>query len=172
MSEEKLFLLMEHAEQLQDRLAVSIREIDSAAKRLQGPLIEEASKGISAAVAKETGEQLRALREALEASQKGVREGRLNIWLALIGATVLALLVVTWGSWQAFRATEAERVELAEIRAEIADAEKSAQRLADKTWGVRLREDKGIRWIELQKGWEFGRSAKAGNRDAMFIMKK
>lgn len=177
--EEKLFMLMEQAEQLQEAAALQSESVKKAAKSIEalglqisGPLIREASKEISAAVAKETGEQLKQLCDALLESKSDVKERRLNVWLTLIGAAVLGLFVVSWGAWLAYRATDAERATLAALKQEVAEAQETLKKLG--TWGVKLEQNQnGVRWIALPRGWKFGQTAIMGkDTAAVFIQKK
>lgn len=179
MSEqEKLFLLMEHAEQLQavamtqqQELTELAKRVDSAVRNIKGPLATEASKEISAAVAEEAKEQIRQLRDLLTAAQSDVKERRLNIWLTLIGAAMLSLLVVTYGAWHGYRVTQAREMELAAIRAKISEAEETLEKLEGKTWGLKLDQNQnGARWITLPSGWKFGPFATMDKNAAIFVL--
>lgn len=180
MSEEKLFLLMEHAEQLQETVMTQQKElsrlaaaVDAAVIRIKVSISGEVAASVSKAVAGEAKEQIQQLHAAVADARKGFKDTRLNGWLALIAGTVLALLIVTYGALQAYRMTEVEREELAGIRAEITAERETLAKLQDKTWGLALDENQnGVRWIALPRGWKFGQAAKVGNKDAMFIMKK
>lgn len=201
--QEKYFALLEQAEQLQeaamtqqktvavavegarirekvaeDALIKAANTLEAASAKIGGPLVVDVSRRVSDAVVKEIAgeakEQIQQLNEAIAKSRKDLKNIRENLWLALIGATVFALLVVTYGGWQAHRITNTERAELAEVRAEIADAEATLRKLEDKTWGVKLvKNEQNIRWIELPRGWTFGQIGSAGeNRPAIIIIPK
>lgn len=171
-TEERLFMLMTHAEDLQRVAQRSLQEVGKAVQRMEtgtgdallgvvragmGETMREAKKGLTGAAMglKEASEQAKATSETLKCT--GLLLGVFLVAVALVvggvGFTVMGFI------------GKSKLAELDELKAAIRAEKSTLDELQSKTWGLELVTVEGKRWIRFKRGdapgekvaWENGK---------------
>ena len=178
-NEEKLFMLMAHAEDLQKLAQASLQKVGQAVSHLENASV----KAISGAVTTEIGRTLENTKKELLEANKGLvgasaeaqatctlmkRTGLFQAAFLLAVALIIAGASFGGLSWL----VKSRLSELAEVKAAIQAETATLADLQSKTWGLELTEyTNGGKGIILPKGLEFERAATLKNGKTALIIK-
>lgn len=169
-SEEKLFTLMAHADDLQGIANKSLQAVNGAVKRLENDsanaIVSSIRAGIDTTLADTKKELLDATVGLVGASSEAKTTCALlkstglfqGVFLLAVGIVTSAIAIagIWWGT-SSLRDEAAElRSTIAILRQHAAEERRTLQELEGKTWGLELLKIDGKRWIRFKKGDEPG----------------